>query len=121
MSGGKPVVMTIYGNNFGVRQVDVLLNGALFHTFEGRNIDDTNEQNNATNVSLVVNPTRTHEKLMLVVPSGVGANLIVSVKVGDQTSQTIGSTASQLFSYLPPHVFSVEPTDLSTLGCKYID
>jgi hypothetical protein len=121
VSGGKPVVMTILGNNFGVRQVDVLLNGALFHTFEGRNIDDANEQNNATNVSLVVNPTRTHEKLVLVVPSGVGANLIVSVKVGDQTSQTIGSTASQLFSYLPPHVFSVEPTDLSTLGCKYID
>ena len=55
--------------------------------------------------------------MILIAPIGVGANLVISIRVGDQTSSTTIGAVENSFSYRAPHVFSVEPNHLTTLGC----
>ena len=254
VSGGKPVKLTITGTNFGVRQVEVMLNGALFYTFQATSgsIGSSSGANGASgaggssnvntgsaafmtwnftiasatitqdqdvtvtqgtqatgNLSVALTgagmteiiirsfvgqlfnqaadlivgtktvvqadlihpptsittaattpatttptrtaaaaatgsttPIRTHETLVLSVPAGIGTNLVVTVRVGQQTSTATtaatgaagtgagstsgGTTAAAaaaeegdgiVMSYLPPHLFSISPEKLSTLAC----
>ena len=87
--------------------------------------NNENGINNSSSSIVVENATttsttsvdRSHTVLVLNAPSGVGVNLIVSIRVGEQSSSKTILSESNSFSYLPPHIFSIVPNVLSTLAC----
>ena len=64
ISSGKPVVITIQGTNFGVREVEVMLNGIVFHTFADRGTLITNSTDNST--SYTQDLKRSHRQVSFV-------------------------------------------------------
>jgi hypothetical protein len=112
---GGQVIMTITGLNFGVRKLEIMLNGVVFHTFEEHTLSSSN---NITRIgsSLQRKEKRNHRMLIVKAPIGVGRNLLISVRVGNQESSQDVTSRNSL-SYRSPYIFSIEPQDLTTLGC----